>query len=174
LHQFFRYTLPIMGRSMEESLTPAFLAHNWRRSIVGAFNRLQLLSPWGSLLGVFIVLVAFLKANQYLYFHFNTSPAVILLPSGIAVAMVYLAGYRMAIPVVLAWLVALLTSPSHLPVPLIVLMPLAYALQATIGGYGLRYFGFIGTMGRARCALILVAASLTLPTIAASTTTLIQ
>jgi signal transduction histidine kinase len=122
----------------------------------------------------FLLVLAVLKVNQYLFFTFHTSPAVVLLPTGIGLAVVYLAGYRMALPLSLAWLASLLTSPAHPPLLLTLSTSLVYPLQAVIGAYALKKLRFDGVMGHTRDALILVMTALLVPVIAPAITTSVQ
>ena len=122
----------------------------------------------------FVPILAVIKLNQYLFFHFNTSPAIILMPVGISVASVYLGGYRMWLPIACAWFFSLLTSPAQPSVFLIASATVAYPLQAVIGGYALRRFNFLGTLERTRCSLLLIAVALFVPIIAPGITTLVQ
>ena len=123
---------------------------------------------------VFLTVVGALKLNQFLFFDFDTSPAVVLVPVGIALAAVYLGGYRMSVPLFCAWFLATLTSPSHPPILVIISAAIAYPLQAVIGAYFLKRFNFLGTLGRTRCALVLIAVALALPLVAPSITTAVQ
>src|SRR3989338_11521765 len=100
-----------------------------------------------SFLSVFISVLGFLKINQYLFFTFNTSPAVILMPAGLGLAAVYLGGYRMWLPIACAWFIALLTSSAQPSILFVLAATVAYPLQAVIGGYVLRRFNFFGTLG---------------------------
>ena len=118
-----------------------------------------------------LLIFCVIKVSQYLFFHFDTSPAIILSPVGIGLALVYLFGYRMWAPIALAWFLGTLTSPANPPLLLAALAALAYPLQATIGGYLLQRLNFLGTMDRARCAIILVCVALTLSAIAPSIVT---
>src|SRR3989344_7679888 len=127
-----------------------------------------------SFLVVFIGVLGFLKVNQYLFFTFNTSPAVILMSAGVGLAAVYLGGYRMWLPIACAWFIALLTSPAQPAFFLVVITALAYPLQAVVGGYILRRFNFLGTLELTRCSLILIAVALATPVIAPSITTAAQ
>src|SRR3989338_7404283 len=106
-----------------------------------------------SFLAVFISVLGFLKLNQYLFFTFNTSPAVVLMPVGVGLAAVYLGGYRMWLPIACAWFIALLTSSAQPPLLFVVVAALAYPLHAVVGGYILLRFNFLGTLGRTRCSL---------------------
>lgn len=123
---------------------------------------------------VFGPVLAVLKLNQYLFFHFNTSPAVILMPVGIGLAAVYLGGYRMWVPLACAWFLALLSSPVHPPLLFVTTTALSYPLQAVIGGYILRRLNFLGTLGRTRCALILIGTALIVSVVAPSIVTAVQ
>ena len=127
-----------------------------------------------SFLAVFLAVLGFLKANQYLFFTFNTSPAVVLMPVGVGLAAVYLGGYRMWLPIACAWFLALLTSTAQPPLLFVAAATVAYPLQAVIGGYILRRFNFLGTLGRTRCSLILIAVALVTPVIAPGITTSAQ
>ena len=98
-----------------------------------------------SFLAVFLAVLGFLKANQYLFFAFDTSPAVVLMPVGVGLAAVYLGGYRMWLPIACAWFLALLTSTAQPPLLFVAAATVAYPLQAVIGGYILRRFNFLGT-----------------------------
>lgn len=127
-----------------------------------------------SFLVVFLPVLAVLKLNQYIFFTFNTSPAVILLPTGISLAAVYLGGYRMWVPLACAWFLALITGFTQPPLVFVITASIAYPLQAVIGGFVLRRFNFLGTLERTRCALILIAVALALPAIAPSILTGVQ
>lgn len=129
---------------------------------------------FASFLIVFLSTLAVIKINQYLFFTFNTSPAVILMPVGIGLAAVYLGGYRMWLPLACAWFFGLLSSSTQPSVFLIISATVAYPLQAVIGGYALRRLNFLGTLERTRCALILIAVALLVPIIAPSITTGVQ
>lgn len=93
---------------------------------------------------VFGSILAVLELNQYLFFHFNTSPAVILMPVGVGLAAVYLGGYRMWLPIACAWFFSALSSPAQPSIFLVVVAALAYPLQAVLGGYVLRRLKFMG------------------------------
>jgi signal transduction histidine kinase len=123
---------------------------------------------------VFLTVVGALKANQYIFYHFDTSPAVILMPTGIGLAALYLWGYRMWFPIFVAWFCALLTSPAALPLYGVGIGAVAYTLQVVVGAYVLKKFDFLGTLSRTRCALIVVGVALFIPTIAPTITTLLS
>ena len=127
-----------------------------------------------SFLLVFLSVLGLLKYNQYLFYHFNTSPAVILMPTGVALAAMYLGGYRMWVPITAAWFLATLTSPVEPPPAVIAAATIAYPLQSVVGTYVLRRLQFLGTMERVRCALILIGVALVLPVIGPTGTSLAQ
>lgn len=146
------------------------LAGGWYASFMQSM-RAGVAAPY---IGIFLLIFAVLKFNQYLFFHFNTNPAVILLPTGISLAFVYLFGYRTVIPITAAWAVSLLTNPAHPPLLIAVTAALAYALQSLVGGYALHYLGFQGAMGRVRCALVFICTALVVSAIAPGITTWMQ
>lgn len=127
-----------------------------------------------SFLLVFLSVLAMLKANQYLFYHFTTSPAIILMPTGIGLAAAYLGGYRMWLPIACAWFLALLSGPSQSSLLFIIVATAAYTLQAVLGGYILNRYNFLGTMEHARCALIFVGTALVIPVVAPSIVTGVQ
>ncbi len=121
---------------------------------------------------VFLTILATVKFNQYLLLEFHTSPAVILMPTGISLALIYLGGYRLWVPVFLAGLVASFWNPSTASfIPsltsliLAFVISLAYTLQSMLGAFILKRLNFLGTLGRTRCALILLGVALVLPTL---------
>ncbi len=60
---------------------------------------------------VFLSILAGAKVGQYLFFGWQTSPAVIWPPTGIALAILWLGGYRYITPIFLALVVAAVTGP---------------------------------------------------------------
>lgn len=114
----------------------------------------------------FIIILAFLKGNQYLFFTHDTSPAILLLPTGVSIAAIYLAGYRMVIPIFIAWLLSVVTGPVSVGVLMATFIAGSYSLQAVVGAYLLTQFGFVGSMARTRGALVLVGVSLFVTAIA--------
>ncbi|MDB5244574.1 MAG: Multi-sensor hybrid histidine kinase [Parcubacteria group bacterium] len=123
---------------------------------------------------VFAVLFLCLKANQFLFFHYDTSPAVLFIPTGIALAAILLGGYRLATPIAVAWFLATITSPGHPTVLFTLLSTIGYTLQAVIGRYMLNRFGYSGTLGRTKDALLIVGVALLLPIVGPTLTTIAQ
>jgi signal transduction histidine kinase/CheY-like chemotaxis protein len=63
-------------------------------------------------LAVFVVAFTATKFGQYLYSEWGISPAVLWPTAGISIAMIWLMGYRYAIPIFLALMVATTTDPN--------------------------------------------------------------
>ncbi|MBC7836765.1 response regulator [Acetobacteraceae bacterium] len=109
-------------------------------------------------LAVFAVYFIAAKACLYIYFAFNTSPALIWAPVGIGLAAVIFGGYRMWLPIFLAQFLAVVTqSPSAYVIAGIIAA--AYALQAVVGLYALRKLQFQPSFDQLRNTLILVGAA---------------
>ncbi len=100
------------------------------------------------------------KFGLYLYYSFNTSPALIWPPVGIALAAVLLLGYRMWIPIFVAQFFALLwqSGPSVLLISLIIAA--GYALQAVVAAYILNRLGFSRALDKTRNMVLIVGAAL--------------
>lgn len=112
------------------------------------------------------------KVGQIIFFDFNTSPAVIWPPTGIALAAVILGGYRMWVPIILAQFAA---SASYFGiVPIVFITTVAYTLQPLIGLYLLRQFNFQPSLDTFRNIFLLVLASFVVTAIGPSITTAAQ
>ena len=104
---------------------------------------------------VFVAYFLSAKLGLYLYYEFETSPALIWPPVGIALAAVIFGGYRMWAPILLAQFLALVTqSPGTYQIAFIIAV--AYAIQAAVGLYVLRQFAFEPSFDKLRNTLILV------------------
>ncbi|MBI4088164.1 response regulator [Candidatus Kaiserbacteria bacterium] len=114
-----------------------------------------------------IVLVACFvaaKLGQFLFLQFNTSPAIFWPQFGIALAAIYLGGYRMWLPVSLAVVFSLIGRESSvLP---IFAKTFGQTLQPLAGAYALHYLKFDGALTRMRDVLSLFAVSIAATTIA--------
>src|SRR3989344_8199064 len=109
----------------------------WLRRHFGRFERNDLILP----IIVFVAYFLSAKFGLYLFYEFNTSPALIWPPVGIALAAVIFGGYRMWVPILLAQFLALYTqSPGTYQIAFIIAV--AYAVQAAVGLYVLRQFAF--------------------------------
>ncbi|PIR82660.1 hypothetical protein COU20_01295 [Candidatus Kaiserbacteria bacterium CG10_big_fil_rev_8_21_14_0_10_59_10] len=109
------------------------------------------------------------KLGLYLYYAFETSPALIWPPVGIALAAVLLGGHKMWLPILLAQHLALISHFTGVHTISLVIAS-AYALQAVAALYLLRRFGFDMAMTSARSAMtfvgVVIAATVIEPAIA--------
>jgi signal transduction histidine kinase/CheY-like chemotaxis protein len=110
-----------------------------------------------TLLSFFIVAIVFL----HVYYTFDTSPALIWPPVGLALALMILGGYRMWLPIFLGQLCAMLLL-SPLSVFVIVLISGGYAVQAIAGLYVLRQFHFEADLSKLRNMIIFIGVALAL------------
>ncbi len=109
----------------------------------------------GAMLGVFVVYFLSAKASLYVYYTFQTSPALIWPPVGIALLAVIFGGYRMWLPIFLAQSAAVIQrSPGAWQIALIIAV--AYALQAVVALYILRKFKFDSSLSKLRDMVLLV------------------
>lgn len=109
------------------------------------------------LASVVVFLVYFLTAKFaiFVYYNFNTSPALIWPPAGIALAAVMFGGYRMWVPIFLAQFLAVFTrTPEAYGIALIIAA--GYAVQAVAGLFVLRRFSFEPNFDKLRNTLILL------------------
>ncbi len=118
---------------------------------------------------VFLIIFLSAKLGQFLFFEMNTSPAILWPPTGIALAVIWLGGYRFAVPIFLALSAASLSGPlSHLVVATIT-TPLAQVLGAVLGVYFLKRLKFDDTLTTVRNVLlffiVIVFTSMVAPTI---------
>jgi signal transduction histidine kinase/ActR/RegA family two-component response regulator len=116
-----------------------------------------------SSLPLFITFAGYLAAakfGQYLFFTFQTSPAVVLAPAGIALAAVLIGGYRMWLPIALAHFLAGITAPVGWPFPVALFSALGHTIQPLLGAYLMKRFGFTGRFDTVRDPLLLLGAGL--------------
>lgn len=90
---------------------------------------------------VFIAYLTTAKLGQYIYFTFDTSPALIWPPVGISIAAVILGGYRMCVPIFLAQFIAIAFRDLD-NYAFALITAVAYALQAALALYVLRKLHF--------------------------------
>ncbi|MBP9710911.1 MAG: response regulator [Candidatus Pacebacteria bacterium] len=123
---------------------------------IQAFRNQQILPSFITFAGYLLAA----KLGQYIFFTFDTSPAVVLAPAGVGLAAVLLGGYRMWFPIALAHIVTALTSPASHPFAVIALSTLGNTLQPLVGAYAMRYFGFTGKFNNVRDPLLLIGAGI--------------
>jgi|GEM_PF-470706 len=112
-------------------------------------------------LPLFITFAGYLavaKFGQYLFFTYDTSPAIVLAPAGIGLAAVLLGGYRMWFPIALAHIVTVLTSPSNPALIWVLLSTVGNTAQPLLGAYLMNRFGFTGRFNNLRDPLLLIGA----------------
>ena len=115
---------------------------------------------------LFFILVATAGVGQFIFYGFDTSPAVIWPPAGIALAAVLLRGYGMWIPIACAAFVASLMSPSKPEPALIIVATFAHTVAPLLGVYLLRLFRFEMSFATMRSALIFTVCALFIAAIA--------
>lgn len=103
---------------------------------------------------IFLCVFASAKFGQYLFFEWNTSPAIIWPPTGIAIAIIWVYGYRYTPAVFLGLFVATLTGPTGHLLPALVTTPLAQVTGHVTMVYFLRRYGFDETFSSVRNALL--------------------
>ncbi len=108
------------------------------------------------LIGSFLLILVSAKFGQYIYYHWQTSPAVLWPSTGIAIAMLWFGGYRYAIPVFLALLGAAITSPSGFIISTAILIPLGQILGIIACVYLLQRFEFEGDFASIKNLIIFV------------------
>lgn len=128
----------------------------------------------------FVVFVAYFivaKISLYIYFVFQTSPALIWPPVGLALAVMLVGGYRMWIPVFLAQFAATLTQfPSGELFLLfgIFVFAVAYTFQAAAGLYILNKLKFQTDLEKVRNVLTLIIMAFLITMIEPTITTVFQ
>ncbi len=106
---------------------------------------------------VFAVILATAKFGQYLFWEWQTSPAILWPPTGIALAVIWLRGYKYSLPIFLGLFVATATGPTGHVIPSVVTTPLAQTLGIMLGVYFMRRLGFDDTFSSVRNVLIFIA-----------------
>ncbi|MDP2648795.1 MAG: ATP-binding protein [Patescibacteria group bacterium] len=123
---------------------------------------------------LFAVLVAGSLLGQYIFYAYDTSPAVFWPPAGIALAAVLLGGYRMWIPIACASFVSAFVSASVPTFTVVAGATLAQTLAPVAGAYLLKQFGVDISFGAMRDALIFSASALLIAAIAPTILTAVQ
>jgi signal transduction histidine kinase/CheY-like chemotaxis protein len=105
---------------------------------------------------VFVLIFLSAKIGQYFFFSWKTSPAVLWPPTGIALAIIWIGGYRYAIPIFLALVTASILGPVSNLIPAIVTTPFGQVLGYVIGVALLKRFKFDGSFGKMRNVLLVL------------------
>ena len=77
----------------------------------------------------------------WIFYHFQTSPALLWPPVGIAIVAMWWGGYRMWLPIFIASFIAIVAQRPGTEVTSLIIA-IAYALQAVVGLNLMRHFGF--------------------------------
>lgn len=113
------------------------------------------------------------KLSLYIFYAFNTSPALIWPVVGLGLASVIRGGYKMCLAIFCAQFLALEThTPGLSALPLMVAF--GYALQAGCGAYILTKCGFTSELSKLRNILLLVLISFMITMIAPAISTIYQ
>ena len=123
---------------------------------------------------VFVIILVSAKFGQYLFFEFKTSPAILWPPAGIGVAIMWLYGYRYALPIGLGLLIASITGPAAHYFPGVITTPLSQVLGQIIGVYLLRRFKFEGGFTNIRTVLVFFASIVLLALVSPAISTTIS
>ena len=121
---------------------------------------------------VFVAIFISAKFGQYLFFEWETSPAVVWPPTGIGIIAIWLFGYRQALPIFLALVLSSITGPTAALIPAIVTTPLAQVAGNILTVVLLRKFWFGGNFSTMRNVMVFLAvvtfSSMLAPTITTS------
>lgn len=146
--------------SFLQTMQPS-IRHMWIRATLSPYLEREYV---GRALIVLVACFVAAKLGQFLFLQFNTSPAIFWPQFGIALAAIYLGGYRMWLPVSLAVVFSLIGRESSvLP---IFAKTFGQTLQPLAGAYALHYLKFDGALTRMRDVLSLFAVSIAATTIA--------
>lgn len=123
---------------------------------------------------VFLLIVAAAKLGQYFFFVWKTSPAVLWPVTGIGFAVIWLGGYRYAVPIFLALVVTSIFGPVSYLVPAVVTTPMGQVMGQMAGVYMLRRLKFDGSFSRVRNVLLVLCVFIVACMIAPTVTTFIS
>ncbi len=106
-------------------------------------------------IGIFLLIFITAKAGQYVFYEWDTSPVVLWPPSGIAVALMWLYGYRFAFPIFIGLVLSAMTGP--LGFTLTSLISASGQILGNVGVvYALRKLGFDGLFSNSSSLFIAV------------------
>jgi len=147
------------------------------RTLWRSFSReVALMTPFEMvrMIAVFLVIFGAAKLGQHIFFEWRTSPAILWPPTGIALAVLWLWGYRYAVPIFLGLFAASLTGPAAHLIPAVVTTPLGQTLGSVVGVYFLHRFGFHSSFSRMRNVLIFLVVVIVTSAVAPSITTAVS
>ncbi len=114
------------------------------------------------------------KFGQYLFFTWDTSPAILVPTTGIVLALLWLRGYYLAVPIFIALCMASYTSPVGNTFPVFLAAPLSQVLAGVLGVYFLRRFKFDDTFDTVRAVLVFLNVTVLVSMIGPTITTTIS
>lgn len=123
---------------------------------------------------VFLLIAGSGKLGQYLFFEWHTSPAILWPPSGIALAVLYLYGYRMWVPILLGLILISITGPASHLIPGVITTPIGQVIGSMVGAWALHYFKFDASFSNIRNVLMFMVVIIVSSAIAPTITTLIS
>src|SRR6185436_17199943 len=121
---------------------------------------------------LFALLLCASLLGQYIYFSADTSPALIWPATGIAVAAVFLYGYRLWPAIALAAFISPLIA--HLPPAIIFSSVVSNTVQALVAAYVLHKVGFDPQMRTVRSAIVLISVAFFVTMVGPAITVAIQ
>ena len=122
----------------------------------------------------FLVVFVAAKFGQYLFFDWKTSPAILWPPTGIALALIWMWGYKYAVPIFVALVITTLTGPFGILFPNAFTTPFGQVLGSVVGVYLLRRYQFDGTFSTMRNVLTFLIVIIVACAIAPTITTFIS
>ncbi len=141
-----------------------------------ASHRIQSLLPHRTELGAWaFTFISFLlgaKLGQFIYMDLGSAPAFIWPPYGIALASIFLFGYRMWSAIALAAFVASVSGGSELSA--ILISTFGNTTQALIGGFFFKLLDFRPDLTRLRDTILLILGSLVFTTIVPTVSYLVR
>lgn len=123
---------------------------------------------------IFIIIFVSAKFGQFLSFEMDIFPTVLWLPTGIALAVIWLKGYHFTIPIFLALTAASLSGPFSYWVVAAFVTPLAQLFGQVMGVHLLKKFEFDSTFTTVKNVVIFVVVVVFICMIAPTVSTLIS
>ena len=136
-------------------------------------NKTQITDVMNFLLVVMVIFIG-AKFGQYLFFDWKTSPAIIWPPTGIAVAVIWMSGYRYLVPVFIGLLLASLSGPYGNVYPAAITTPMAQVAGHALGVFLLRRYNFDETFSTVKSVLTFLIIISVLCLVAPTVTTIIS
>ncbi|HEY0964176.1 MAG TPA: ATP-binding protein [Candidatus Paceibacterota bacterium] len=122
---------------------------------------------------VFAIIFVMAKFGQYFFYGWNISPAILWPPTGIGVAVMWLYGYRYAVPIFLGLLAATLTGPNAV-FPAALTTPVGQVAGQLVGVWLLNRLGFEGVFANIKNVLIFFISIISLALVAPLLTTTVS